>query len=97
MYIQKISFENYRNLKNNLFIPSQGINVIYGDNAQGKTNLIEAIWLFTGGRSFRGARDQELVAFGKKICEADTKVLRGRTGTEHGTAHRRRQTQRCAQ
>lgn len=77
LYIQKISFENYRNLKNNLFIPSQGINVIYGDNAQGKTNLIEAIWLFTGGRSFRGARDQELVAFGKKYAKLTLKFYAG--------------------
>lgn len=37
--------------------------MICGDNAQGKTNLLEAVWLFTGGRSFRGARDQELIAF----------------------------------
>ena len=42
------------------------MNVIYGRNAQGKTNLLEAIWLFTGGRSFRGARDGELVAFGQE-------------------------------
>lgn len=41
------------------------MNVIYGRNAQGKTNLLEAMWLFTGGRSFRGARDGELVAFGQ--------------------------------
>ena len=42
------------------------MNVIYGRNAQGKTNLLEAVWLFTGGRSFRGARDGELVAFGQE-------------------------------
>ncbi len=40
--------------------PCQGVNVIYGDNAQGKTNLLEALWLFTGGHSFRGAKDGEL-------------------------------------
>lgn len=40
--------------------PCQGVNVIYGDNAQGKTNLLEALWLFTGGHSFRGAKDAEL-------------------------------------
>ena len=43
------------------------MNVIYGRNAQGKTNLLEAVWLFTGGRSFRGARDGELVAFGEPL------------------------------
>lgn len=42
----------------------EGTNVIYGNNAQGKTNLIEAIWLFTGAKSFRSAKDSEMVAFG---------------------------------
>lgn len=66
MYIRKITFENYRNLKPTVFFPSEGINVIYGDNAQGKTNLLEGVWLFTGGRSFRGAKDHELIAFHEK-------------------------------
>lgn len=39
------------------------VNIIYGENAQGKTNLIEAIYLFTGAKSFRGVRDRELVNF----------------------------------
>ncbi len=69
MYIQKISFENYRNLAPDNFFPDEGINVIYGDNAQGKTNLIEAIWLFTGGRSFRGSKDSELIAFKQKYAK----------------------------
>ena len=34
--------------------------MIYGGNAQGKTNLLEGLWLFTGGHSFRGAKDVEL-------------------------------------
>lgn len=44
--------------------PAPGVNILYGDNAQGKTNLLEACWLFTGGKSFRGAKDTELVRFG---------------------------------
>ncbi len=66
MYIKSLSFKNYRNLSDSEIFPSEGINVIYGDNAQGKTNLIECIWLFTGGRSFRGSKDSELIAFGEK-------------------------------
>ena len=69
MFVKSISFENYRNLKKIKILPSEGINVICGDNAQGKTNLIEGMWLFTGGRSFRGAKDSELISFGsKKAC-----------------------------
>lgn len=63
MKVNRLGFRNYRNLKENELVPGPDVNVIYGDNAQGKTNLLEAVWLFTGGRSFRGAKDQELIAF----------------------------------
>lgn len=63
MIVQSLSFENFRNLKNGKIYFSDGINVICGDNAQGKTNLIECLWLFTGGKSFRGSKDGELVTF----------------------------------
>ena len=66
MYIKKLTFKNYRNLENASFEPFDGVNVIYGDNAQGKTNMLEMIWLFTGGRSFRGSKDGELIRFGEK-------------------------------
>ena len=61
MILEKIEYENYRNLKKGVFYPDKEINVIYGDNAQGKTNLIEAIWLFTGKKSFRGTKDNQLI------------------------------------
>lgn len=73
LFIKSIYFENFRNLKKTELFPVEGINVIYGDNAQGKTNLIECLWLFTGGRSFRGARDSELISFGKNKAEATVK------------------------
>ena len=60
MIISKLSFQNFRNLEEGSITPGSGINVIYGNNAQGKTNLLEAIWLFTGGHSFRGNKDKEL-------------------------------------
>lgn len=63
MTVKELSFENFRNLENNIIFPSDGINVIYGDNAQGKTNILECLWLFTGGRSFRGSKESELVNF----------------------------------
>ena len=40
---------------------SDGVNLIYGKNAQGKTNITEAVWMFTGARSFRGSKDIDLV------------------------------------
>ena len=65
MTVNELSFENFRNLENNRIEPSAGVNVIYGENAQGKTNLLEALWLFCGGHSFRGAKENEMIAFGK--------------------------------
>lgn len=61
MKIKKITFENFRNLQKGELVADSGINVIYGDNAQGKTNLIEAMWLFSGAKSFRGAKEASLV------------------------------------
>lgn len=64
MLVSRLSFENFRNLAAGTIEPVPGVNIVYGSNAQGKTNLLEAFWFFTGGRSFRGAKDAETVAFG---------------------------------
>ena len=45
--------------------PCETVNIIYGDNAQGKTNLLEAVWLLSGAKSFRGAKDADFVRFGE--------------------------------
>lgn len=60
MYVTRLFARNYRNLAEVELFPCQGVNVIYGGNAQGKTNLLESLWLFTGGHSFRGSKDSEL-------------------------------------
>ena len=64
MRVKELSFDGFRNLHPGRWQPDGGVNILYGDNAQGKTNLLEACWLFTGSRSFRGAKDAELVQFG---------------------------------
>lgn len=64
MKILNFSVEDFRNISKLRFIPHEGVNIIYGQNAQGKTNLLEAIWLFTGNRSFRTYRDAEMIKFG---------------------------------
>lgn len=63
MKINSISIENFRNIEK-LDLDFDNVNIIYGQNAQGKTNLIEAIYLFTGSKSFRGVKDRELIRFG---------------------------------
>ncbi len=59
-----MTFSNFRNLQEDTLCLSEGVNILYGDNAQGKTNLLEACWLFTGGKSFRGTKDYDLCTFG---------------------------------
>ncbi len=63
MHINEIKIENFRNIDFMGIFPDKEINVIYGQNGQGKTNLLEAIWLFTGCKSFRNSKDGELVQF----------------------------------
>ena len=64
MRVSDLRAENFRNLEQLHLDADPRVNVIYGSNAQGKTNLIECIWMFSGARSFRGARDQELIRIG---------------------------------
>lgn len=65
MKISSVELNNFRNISALRLEADSGVNVIYGENAQGKTNIIEAIWLFTGCKSFRKAKDNELIKFGE--------------------------------
>ncbi len=51
--------------------PCEGVNVIYGDNAQGKTNIIEALWFFCGGHSFRTSHDSEVIRWNEDYARLD--------------------------
>jgi len=65
MKIKSIEIENFRNIEN-LKLDFEDVNIIWGENAQGKTNLIEAIYLFSGSKGFRGARDSQLIKMGEE-------------------------------
>lgn len=67
MKINSIAIEGFRNIEK-LDLDFDDVNIIYGENAQGKTNLIEAIYLFTGSKSFRGVKDKELVKFDNEFA-----------------------------
>jgi DNA replication and repair protein RecF len=66
--ITQLRLENFRNIPGMEFHPGEDANIIFGENAQGKTNILEAIWLFTGARSFRGTKDSEFIRFGQTRC-----------------------------
>ncbi len=65
MKVNSLYLRNYRNVNELVLEFDNKLNVIYGDNAQGKTNLIEAISLFSGERSFRGVKDKQLIKMGE--------------------------------
>lgn len=65
MKITELELKNYRNIEHIHIEPCESVNIIYGENAQGKTNILESIFLFTGLKSFRSTKDRELVSFGK--------------------------------
>lgn len=64
MLISEIEISAFRNLQKVQLSPCRSINYFCGGNGQGKTNLLEAIWIFTGARSFRGAREIDMIPFG---------------------------------
>lgn len=66
MKVNRLEIKQFRNIESAELFPHEGINILFGENAQGKTNCIESLWLFTGGRSFRGVKDCDLVKFGEK-------------------------------
>lgn len=69
MKITEFTANHYRNLQEIQIHPHEQMNLIYGQNAQGKTNLIEAIWLFSGSRSFRSNKDSRMIAFGQQRAD----------------------------
>ncbi|MBR7131938.1 MAG: DNA replication/repair protein RecF [Clostridia bacterium] len=71
MRVLRLQIKNFRNIGGLSLEPCDRMNVICGENAQGKTNIVEAIWLFTGAKSFRGSKDKELVLFGKEQADLE--------------------------
>lgn len=75
MKVIALKFENYRNLRDDMITPCEGVNIIYGDNAQGKTNLLEALWLFCGGHSFRNSKDSEIIKWEKSFARIEMRFF----------------------
>ena len=64
MRVSRIALSGFRNYEWESFTFDPGTNVIRGKNGQGKTNLLEAVFMLTGGKSFRTRFDREIVGFG---------------------------------
>ena len=63
MIIESIELKNYRNYSNLHMNFDQGTNILYGDNAQGKTNILESIYVCCTTKSHRGSKDREIIHF----------------------------------
>lgn len=77
MTVKNISLTDFRNYEKGSVSFDDNCNVIIGDNAQGKTNLLEAIFYLTGARSFRARSDNELIRFGCGGFEVSADILSG--------------------
>lgn len=65
MFIDNLALNHFRNYESAEISFSHGINILYGDNAQGKTNILEAIYMLATTRSHRGSKDREIIKFGE--------------------------------
>ena len=63
MIIESIELQNYRNYEKLHMDFSPGTNILYGDNAQGKTNILEAVYVCCTTKSHRGSKDKEIIRF----------------------------------
>ena len=69
MKLKKLSLKNFRNFENLESEFCDGINIFCGENGSGKTNLLEAVWMLSGVKSFRGTHDKDLIKLGQKNAE----------------------------
>lgn len=63
MFIKSIQLTGYRNYTNSIVYFDKGTNILYGDNAQGKTNILESIFMCATTKSHKGAKDKEVIGF----------------------------------
>lgn len=76
MWINKIKINDFRNYNNQEIDLGKNINVFYGENAQGKTNIIEAIFLCSMGKSFRAKQDKEMIKLDKKNANVEIEFFK---------------------
>lgn len=77
MIVKDIELKNFRNYENEKIEFSPSVNIIYGNNAQGKTNILEGIYLFSMGKSNRTRHDEQLIKFGCEKAEINMNFIGG--------------------
>ncbi len=74
MKISYAEIDGFKNLSGISFEPDNDYNIIVGPNAQGKTNLLEAMWILSGCRSFRGSKEKDYIALGGNRMSSKIKM-----------------------
>ena len=82
MYIDSIELSHYRNYSNLNISFDKGITILYGDNAQGKTNVLEACYIAGTTKSHRGSKDKEIIQFDEDEAHIRLNVIK------HDVGHR---------
>ena len=70
MHLTKLSLQNFRNFKRREINFGEGVNIILGPNASGKTNILESLYLFSTGKSFKANRDAEMIFYNADVAHA---------------------------
>ena len=98
MHLSRLHLRNYRNFAEQVLeLPAQGAAIV-GDNGQGKTNLLEAVYYLEIFRSFRGAPDEQLVRFGEEVFRVEGRLedAEGRTRSVSAAFDRRGRKKKVA-
>ncbi len=74
MIIKSLELTNYRNYESLCINFDEGTNILYGDNAQGKTNILEAIYLSATTKSHRGTKDKDIIRFGEEEAHIRARI-----------------------
>ncbi len=82
MIINKLELTDYRNYESLELEFDKGTNILFGDNAQGKTNILEAIFVAATTKSHRGSKDSEIIRFGCNECHIRTYLEKGGVETK---------------
>lgn len=80
MYIKSVQLKGYRNYKDSTVYFDKGTNILYGDNAQGKTNVLESIFMCATTKSHKGSKDKEIIGFNED--EAHITLFLDKSGNE---------------
>jgi DNA replication and repair protein RecF len=77
MFIKSINLQNFRSFSKREFKFSKATTLIFGPNASGKTNLLEAIYLLAAGKSFRADLESEMISYGQELSRIKGQIIKG--------------------